>query len=329
MHILFFGDGPWATNSLCRLVQEGHTLLGVVLRSHPTDPELLATAETLHLPIFQPEKVNHPEFVAEVVDLQPELNLSVSYDQIFRRPILDTAQLGFVNFHAGKLPYYRGRNVLTWAIINGETEVGVTAHYIDEGIDTGDIILQHTFPINWRDTLSDVLNGVVDAFPDLVSETVQLINSGQVQSQSQVDSFGTYFAGREDGDEWLDWSDSSLNLYNKIRSISHPGPGARTLQGGQVAIVWTAFFDPDWPTYVGTPGQVVGRRPNEGVIVKTGDSTLLIQQVQGANGEIQTANWRMGTRLGINLFAYLHTLEARVRSLEQILAEMKAAGQTE
>jgi hypothetical protein len=80
---------------------------------------------------------------------------------------------------------------------------------------------------------------------------------------------------------------------------------------------------------VGTPGQVVGRRPNEGVIVKTGDSTLLIQQVQGANGEIQTANWRMGTRLGINLFAYLHTLEARVRSLEQILAEMKAAGQTE
>ena len=264
-----------------------------------------------------------------MITLQPELNLSVSYDQIFRRPILNASQLGFVNFHAGKLPYYRGRNVLTWAIINRETEIGMTGHYIDEGVDTGDIILQRTFPIHWEDTLSDVMNGVATEFPDLVSDTVQLINNGQVQRQPQVDLVGTYFARREDGDEWIDWSDSSLNLYNKIRAISHPGPGARTLQGMQVVIVQKAFFDPDWPIYRGIPGQVVGRRPNAGVIVKTGDSTLLIQKVQTTNGEIQTANWRIGTRLGINLFAYLHTLEARLRNLEQILTEIKEAGQIE
>ena len=102
----------------------------------------------------------------------PDLNLSVSYDQIIRRPLLEAAPLGFVNFHAGKLPIYRGRNVVNWALINGETEIGLTAHFMDEGIDTGDILLQRTLPIAWTDTYGDVLSRVVDAFPDLVRDAV-------------------------------------------------------------------------------------------------------------------------------------------------------------
>ena len=326
MRILLFGDGLWATNSLQRLAQEGYALLGVVIRTQPTDPELLASAKTLHLPILQPQKVNDPEFVTEVKALEPDLNLSVSYDQILRQPILGTAPLGFVNFHAGKLPYYRGRNVINWAIINNETEIGLTSHYVDEGIDTGDIILQRTFPIYWADSYGDVLNRVVAAFPDLVSETVQLINCGQTQSHPQAHLSGTYFAGREKGDEWLDWADNSLNLYNKIRSISHPGPGARTFLGEHAVVVWKASYKPDWPVYKATPGQVVGRRPDEGVIVKTGDSTLLLQRVQVGASEIQTPGWRIGARLGTNLCTYLQTLEARVKHIEQVLAEVTAEG---
>lgn len=326
MRILLFGDGPWATNSLQRLAQEGYAILGVVVRTKPTDPELLASAETLHLPILQPQKVNDPEFVSEVKALEPDLNLSVSYDQILRPTVLRMAPLGFVNIHAGKLPYYRGRNVITWAIINNETEIGLTAHYLDEGIDTGDIILQRTFPIHWVDTYGDVLNRVVDACPDLVSETVQLISSGQVQSNPQAQLAGTYFAGRGEGDEWLDWADNSLNLYNKIRAISHPGPGARTLLGEHVVVVWKASYEPDWPVYKATPGQVVGRRSDDGVIVKTGDSTLLLQRVQVGTSEIQTPGWHIGTRLGTNLCAYAHTLENRVKVMEQMLAEVTAAG---
>ena len=316
MRILFFGDGAWATNSLQRLVQEGWTLLGVVVRIKPTDPALLTEAESLQLPVFQPRRVNDPDFVTQVANLQPDLNLSVSYDQILRRPILETAPLGFINFHAGALPYYRGRNVINWAIINGETEIGLTAHYVDEGIDTGDIILQRTLPIAWTDTYGDVLRNVTAAFPDLVVETVRLIADGQVQRQPQAQLPGTYFAGRGEGDEWLDWSDSSRNLYNKIRAITHPGPGARTLLGNQVVIVWRAFYDPTWPTYMATPGQVVGRRPGEGVLIKTGDSILLVQEVQIDDGEAHVPTWRIGTRLGINLFSYLRELQARMASLE-------------
>lgn len=322
MRILLFGDGAWAANSLKRLVREGWTLLGVVVRARPTGPELQAAAKDLQLPILQPQSVNDPEFVVRVAGLRGDLNLSISYDQILRSPILETARLGFVNFHAGKLPYYRGRNVINWAIINGETEIGLTAHYMDEGIDTGDLILQRSLPVTWTDTYGDILLNAVSAFPDLVADTVNLISTGKAERLPQAHVPGTYFGGRRHGDEWLDWRDSSRNLHNKIRGITHPGPGARTLLGDQEVIIWRAFFDPGWPIYMATHGEVVGCRPAEGVLVKTGDSTLLVQEVQACNGKARIPSWRIGTRLGTNIFAYLQQLQARVETLER--AELKA-----
>ena len=320
MRILFFGDGPWATQSLQQLVEKGWALLGVVVRKNPSDPMLLSLAEALDVPVFQPRNVNTPKFVAQVTALQPDLNLSVSYDQIVRRALLETAPQGFINFHAGKLPTYRGCNVINWALINGETELGLTAHYVNEGIDTGDIILQRMLPIGWTDGYGDLLARVVAAFPDFVANAVRLIADGQVERQPQSSLPGIYFSKRQHGDEWLDWSDSSRNLYNKIRAITHPGPGARTILDGEVVIAWRAFYDPAWPTYIATPGQVVGCRPNEGVVVKTGDSTLLLQEVQRLGQEPFVPQWRMNTRLGINLLTYIHSLEARLARLEKTIA---------
>lgn len=321
MRILYFGDGRWATLGLKQLVEEGYHLLGVVLRTQPTDPSLALEARGFGLPIYQPRRVNASEFVRSIVDLAPDLNLSVSYDQILRRPVLETARLGFINFHAGKLPDYRGRNVINWAIINSEIEIGLTAHFMDEGIDTGDIILQRTLRIGWTDTYSDVLSRVIEAFPELVVETVRQIADGRVKRRPQAHLMGTYFAKREDGDEWLDWSDTSRNLYNKIRAITHPGPGARTLLKDQVVIVWRAFYDPAWPKYIAIPGQVVGHHPGEGVIVKTGDSVLLVQEAQIDDSEVHLPNWQIGTRLGINLWTYFRSLESRLAVLEQCLKE--------
>jgi methionyl-tRNA formyltransferase len=257
----------------------------------------------LGLPLLQPSNVNSLDFVERIKSLSPDLNLSISYNQILRRPIIASAKLGFLNFHAGKLPYYRGRNVINWAIINGEREIGITAHFVDEGIDTGDIILQRTLPIEWTDTYGDVLSRVVEAFPDLVLDSVALMASGQPKRAQQANHPGSYFPGRDKEDEWLDWSDNSFNLHNKIRAITRPGPGARTLLGEKEVRIWTAFYDPSWPKYIATPGQVVGR-PNNGVLVKTGDSTILLSEIQIAD-VCETPSWRIGTRLGINLIASL------------------------
>ncbi len=314
---MFFGDGAWAAKSLQRLRQDGHGIAAVVVRRKPTNGDLAETARALGLPVEQPANANAEEFVARVRTASPDLNVSVSYDQIVRRPLLESAPLGFVNFHAGLLPFYRGRNVVNWALINGETEIGMTAHFMDEGIDTGDILLQRTLPIGWTDTYGDVLARVVDAFPDLVSEAVGAIGREQIVRRPQAHLPGTYFGGRGPGDEWLDWADTSRNLHNKVRAISRPGPGARTRLEGKTFLVWRAFWDPAWPRYLATPGQVVGRRMGEGVLVKTGDSTLLVTEVQEEGRAAGRPAWPVGARLGTPLDPTLDAIRAELEELRR------------
>ena len=315
LRILFFGDGRWATESFLRLLAAHRTIVGVVIRQQPSEPSLCEQAQKHRIRVLQPPDVNAQDCIAEIASLAPDLNLSVSYNQILKAPVLHTARLGFVNFHAGKLPFYRGRNVINWAIINGEKEIGLTGHFVDEGIDTGDIILQKTLPIGWNETYGDVLDRVVGAFPDLVAETVEMIAGGTAKPRKQRDLPGTYVPGREEGDEWLDWSDTSFNLYNKIRGITHPGPGARTMLGAETVTIWRAKYEEAWPKYIATPGAVVGRDGN-GVMVKTGDSTLLIQEVQIGDTPVKVPAWRIGTRLGLNIHAALQTMQARLTELE-------------
>jgi methionyl-tRNA formyltransferase len=319
MRIVLFGDGRWATDSMARLAKDGHDLVGVVARSVSFDSAFLEAVIRLGLPVSQPEKVNSKESMNWVAGLRPDLCLSIAYNQILKQPVLDIPVHGFVNFHAGKLPNYRGRNIINWAIINGETEVGLTSHYIDEGIDTGDIILQRSLPIGWTDTYGDVLGGVIEAIPGLVAETVSLVASGKADRKPQSHLPGTYFGGRGPGDEWLDWSDTSYNLHNKVRAITHPGPGATALLDGNIVIIWKAFYDVAWPKYIATPGQVVGRRAGEGTVVKTGDSTLLVQEVQFPDGESHSPDWPIGTRLEIDVQERLDSMQSQIKDLKRRL----------
>lgn len=298
LRIAVYGDGQWAADTVARLADAGHRIAGVILRASPSDSTLGDSAARMRVPILCPARVNAPDAVAAIAALHPELGISVAYNQILRAPVRDAHARGVVNFHAGMLPFYRGRNVINWAIINGETEIGLTAHYVDDGIDTGDIITQLALPIAWTDDYGDVLRRVVDRMPSLVVDTVRDIARGTAQRRRQADHPGTYFGGRGDGDEWIDWSASSRTVHNFIRAIATPGPGARTTLGNEPVTVWRAFYDPSWPNYVATPGQVVGRH-DSGVLVKTGDSTILVESVDGPSGP-QRPTWPIGTRLGSN-----------------------------
>lgn len=298
MRIVLFADGDWAVNSLARLLDSGHSVEAVVLRLSPSGAALEKAALQRGIPLFQPARVNDPAFTSQLRQLRPDLGISIAYNQIFKPSVYDFLPLGLVNFHAGKLPFYRGRNVVNWAILNGETEIGLSSHFIDEGIDTGRIIRQITLPIGWTDGYGDVLEKVVRAFPDFVAETLRTVVSGTVEARTQSLEEGTYFPGRDSRDEWLDWNDTSFNLHNKIRAITRPGPGARTLLGEDEIRIWRAHYDPAWPKYLATPGAVVGRN-TDGVRVKTGDSLLLIQEIQLPGSEPQRPAWMLGTRLGV------------------------------
>lgn len=286
MRLVFFGDGRWATLCLQQLAEAGFLPLAVVLRTNPSDGSLAEAARELGLPIHQPRRVNAPSFLATLGALKPDLNVSVSYDQILRQPLIELAPKGFINAHAGKLPFYRGRNPINWALINDEKEIGMTVHYIDQGIDTGDIILQETLPVSWEDTYGSLLPRVQEKIPPLMVRAVTQIARGEARRQSQDPLGGSVFARRRPGDEWLPWADTSLNLYNKIRAISDPAPGARTLWEDQPLICQEAYYDPSWPAYIATTGEVLTRFPNGRLRVKTGDATLLLTRYHLEDGTV-------------------------------------------
>jgi methionyl-tRNA formyltransferase len=206
--------------------------------------------------------------------------------------------MGLVNIHAGKLPFYRGRSVVNWAIINGETEVGITAHMVDEGFDTGDILLQDVVPVGWTERYGQVLEKVQKAVPSLATRVVDRLASQQALPRSQRREHGTYFPRRGPGDELINWNDTSRNLHNFIRALAPPAPGARTFVKGKEVIIWRAFYDPSWPCYIAIPGQVVGKWPNQGALVKTADSTILVQEIQLQNEENTRPTWPIGLKLG-------------------------------
>ena len=321
MRFVFFGDGLWATNCLQRLLDDGHQALAVVLRKHQSDLTLEKFAQNHSISCNRPDSVNETEFVRCVQALAPDLNISVSYDQILRKAIRQSAPKGFINAHAGKLPFYRGRNPINWAIINNETEIGLTVHFVDKGIDTGDIVVQRTLPLEWKDNYQTALEKVQLALPDLVAKSVNLIESGEVKPEPQAHLEGSYFSRRIPGDEWIDWDDSSLGIYNKIRAITHPAPGARTSLDGRTLTIWKASYEPSWPTYRATPGEVVGVTTGTGVRVKTADSTIMLEVVQFENEPEFPPDFAIGTRFISSLSEQVQNLTQEVKLLRERIKE--------
>ncbi len=304
MRIAFFGDGTWAQMALERIAMRADwQVVCIVARHAAPDTELERTARDLGVPFHAPERVNTPEFLARLAEDRCDLMASMSYDQFLGEAVRAMPEYGFINCHAGALPFYRGRSVLNWAIINGERRFGVTVHYVDGGIDTGDIILQNFAPIGPDEDYAEVVERAHRLCADSLYDAIDRIASGQVtpRPQAEIHPVGTYFGRRRAGDERLDWSWSSRRIHDFVRGIAPPGPGARCLAGNRPIAVLRTRMIPEAPAYIATCGEVVGR--NQGAaVVKTGDTTiemLAIAHVEsdGGLGRPMAPDLRIGTRL--------------------------------
>jgi methionyl-tRNA formyltransferase len=304
MRIGFFGDGPWASLAIEQLVADGgFDLAFIAPRCHEPDADLKAHAERLGIPFKTRDNINHPDFVSWVVEQNPDINVSMSFNQIFREPVICSAPAGLINCHAGALPFYRGRNVINWAIINGEDKIGVTVHYVDSGIDTGDIILQDFIPVSQRDDYGTVLALAHQQCADTLVEALKIIRSGNTKRtrQEPIHPIGTYCPGRVAGDEWINWQWPTEQIHNFIRGVAPPAPGAQTsVNGVRIAVIRSELIA-DAPSYIATSGVVVGRDPGS-VVIKTGDTTVRITQIADIDGSggiknLRAPNFRIGTRL--------------------------------
>tara|TARA_B110000902_G_scaffold152458_1_gene175114 strand:+ start:674 stop:1567 length:894 start_codon:yes stop_codon:yes gene_type:complete len=283
LKIGYFADGPWSHNSFIKIVNDDRfDIRFIVPRNDTKDNTLFKFSKKYNIDYLKFENVNSEESLKVIKDYGCELLVSMSFNQIFRKEIIDLTRIGIINCHAGKLPYYRGRNILNWVLINDEKEFGITVHFVDEGIDTGDIILQETFPITENDNYKSLLEMSYSYCANILYKSlIQIVDKTFNRTiQNTINPIGFYCGKRGEGDEIINWNNSSRHIFNFIRSICNPGPIARTTNKNLEIHINNSNYIKNAPKYIGTPGQVL-IKTNKGFLVKTKDSFIEIFDITG------------------------------------------------
>jgi len=302
------GTPDFAVPCLEALVQAGHQVIGVVTQpdrpkgrgKQPAPPPVKVKALELNLPVYQPEKIKTPEFTGKLREMAPEVIVVVAFGQLLTKEILSLPPLGCINVHASLLPKYRGAAPIHWAVINGEKETGITTMYMDEGLDTGDMILKEALPITPEDTVGSVHAKLSGVGARLLVETLDLIAKGQAPRVPQEHSEATYAELLRREHELIHWQRPAEEVVNLIRGMN-PWPGAYTYYQGKILKVWAAA--PAGPVPVSgifQPGQVVQVLPKEGFVVEAGKGRVLVTEVQlQGSRRMAVRDFLPGNRLAI------------------------------
>jgi len=217
--------------------------------------------------------INEPTNVARLTEIAPDFILSFYYRNMIKPEVLEIPKKGALNLHGSFLPKYRGRVPVNWAVINGETETGATLHYMVEKPDAGDIVDRERVEIEFTDTAFDVFTKVTGAAVTVIARAWPLLRDGKAQRIPMDLKAGSYFGGRKPADGLIDWTKSAVQVYNLIRGVTHPYPGAFTFLNGRKIVIWRA-----WPVAgAGAPGKVVATEP---LLVGTGEGLLEVRSLQ-------------------------------------------------
>jgi len=240
MRVIFFGNHTVGVRVLSALL-EHTTVVGVV--AHPDDHEDGVVYES----VFEYSKLKKLNVIRStgksmitfnfVNKIKPDLIWVTDFKYIITENIFLIAPLGAVNIHPSLLPHYRGRASINWAIINGETKFGLTAHFIDKNIDTGDIIRQKKITIKSNDYIGNILQKAYPEYYEITVEVIELFKKGKVTRIPQLLKLPMY-GKRTPEDGKIDWNQPIENIYNLIRAVSHPYPGAFTFLGRSKILIW-------------------------------------------------------------------------------------------
>ncbi len=284
MRIIFMGTPDFAIPSLRKLVEHGYEVVGVITapdrpagRGRKLRPSPVKVyAESVNIPVLQPEKLRNPEFLEALKNLEPDLAVVVAF-RMLPKMVWSVPKLGTFNLHAALLPDYRGAAPLNWVIINGETETGATTFFIDEKIDTGSMLLQRKLSIPETWTVGDLHDEMMEMGGDLVLETVQAIEAGGVTPQPQDHSKFLNPAPKIFKENCLiDWSQPRNKIYNLIRGMS-PYPTAWTrLEGKTLKVFYAQPADREEAVEPGKAMMVEGKQ----IFVSCADGWLEITDLQ-------------------------------------------------
>ena len=287
MRLVFMGTPNFAAASLEALLRSEDSVVGIVTQPDrpkgrgqiltPSPVKLLAHRQ--QIPLLQPIKIKDPEFFHTLAGWKPDLIAVAAFGRILPPAILSLPPLGCINVHGSLLPKYRGAGPIQWAIINGEIETGITTMLMDEGMDTGAMLLQETIPIAPDDTAGTLSPRLAELGGRLLVETITRLKAGALVLRRQDSSRATLAPLLKKEDGAIDWALPATALANRIRGLS-PWPGAFTTVGGDRWTIWRALAFPGPLTK--PPGSVVAIT-NEAIYVATGEGILAVMELQPAN----------------------------------------------
>ncbi|WP_446469208.1 bifunctional UDP-4-amino-4-deoxy-L-arabinose formyltransferase/UDP-glucuronic acid oxidase ArnA [Xenorhabdus stockiae] len=247
----------------------------------------------LGLSVFAPENVNHPLWVEHIREMQPDIIFSFYYRDMLSQDILSLAKKGAFNLHGSLLPKYRGRAPVNWAILNGETETGVTLHKMSAKADAGDVVAQQAVQIEKTDTSLIVHRKIREAATELLNDILPRFKADNYLSIPQDESQATYFGRRTAEDGEIFWHKSSEEINNLVRAVTEPYPGAFTFLGGRKITIWRSV--PLNTTHDKQAGTVLSTDP---LVIACGTGALEIVSGQSELG-IYVQGSRLAQEMGI------------------------------
>lgn len=318
MKVVFMGTPYFAVPTLEGLIKN-HEVMAVI--SQPDKPKgrgkhlqptpVKEVAMENNIPVYQPNSIKDPSFIELLGGIEADIFIVVAYGQILPQSILDMPKYGCINVHGSLLPKYRGAAPIQWSIINGEEKTGVTIMYMEKGLDSGDMILKEEIKIEPDDDYGTLHDKMCIVGANTLLKALNMIEKGTVKAEKQKSEESTYASMIDKDMGQIVWKNTSKNIINLIRGF-RPVPCAFTFYEEQMIKIWWAK---EVTGYTGQPGEIVDVLPKEGIVVKTGDTAVLITELQAKGGKrMSAADYLLGHDIVKgSILKYYQTIKVVIR----------------
>lgn len=280
MKLIFMGTPDFAVPCLESLIGAGHEILGVFTQPDKpvgrkqilTPPDVKVCALKHALTVYQPKTMRDGTAMEIIRSLDPDAIIVAAYGKILPKEILDYPKYGCINVHGSLLPKYRGAAPIQWSVINGDAETGVTVMQMNEGIDTGDMLMKRSIPIGIDDTAESMFDKLAALGGEVIVEALEKIERGELTPQQQDESLSSYAPMLDKSISLIDWNKSGMTVHNLVRGL-YSWPIAYTiLNGKKLKVLRTSPCDRS-----GEAGAVLSVDP---LTVACGDGSVIIHELQ-------------------------------------------------
>ncbi|HHZ06216.1 MAG TPA: methionyl-tRNA formyltransferase [Clostridiales bacterium] len=280
MKVLYMGTPDFAVPPLKSIINAGHSLCGVFTQPDKpkgrgytlTPPPVKECALENNIEVFQPATLKDGTALDIIKKLNPDVIVVVAFGKILPKEILDFPKYGCINIHGSLLPRYRGAAPIQWSVLNGDKQTGVTAMYMDVGVDTGDMLLKEVTDIGENETSEELYDRIAHMGAELIVKTLAKAEKGELVPEKQEDSLSCYAPMLDKSMCKIDWTKSASEVHNKVRGLNSWPIATASINGKAVKIYTTRLCNKG-----GRAGQIISLKP---VTVACGTGSVEILQIQ-------------------------------------------------